>query len=72
MWAWGAGTSGQLGNGLLEDQLSPKLVELPVAITGEKRIQIACGGSFAVLTAGMRGSAPVGGATHHACMGVHT
>lgn len=44
VWSWGAGTSGQLGNGDLDDELRPKRVH---KLDGENLRQLACGGSHA-------------------------
>ncbi|GAQ82186.1 hypothetical protein KFL_001030110 [Klebsormidium nitens] len=45
VWSWGAGTSGQLGNGKLDDELLPKRAQ---QLDEEQLKQIACGGSHAV------------------------
>ncbi|XP_042377378.1 ultraviolet-B receptor UVR8-like isoform X1 [Zingiber officinale] len=47
-WSWGAGTDGQLGTGLLQDQLLPQpLSHLPASVS-----RIACGGAHAIALSG--------------------
>lgn len=49
VWSWGAGTSGQLANGALEDELLPKRVP---SLSGKEIKQIAGGGSHVVALLG--------------------
>eukprot|EP00898_Chlorokybus_atmophyticus_P004579 jgi/Chlat1/5121/Chrsp33S05026 len=65
VWSWGAGTSGQLGNGRLEDADTPTEVD---ALRNKRVVHIACGGSHAaavlengeVLSWGWEGSGALG------------